>query len=70
MAKQANPAIKGNLGDLDTWSIGYRYYPIMNPRAGLAWVQEYSRIINQGVPTLSGKAGINDSYLMGFDFDF
>jgi hypothetical protein len=70
MAKQANPTTKGNLGNLDTWTIGYRYYPIMNPRAGLAWVQEYSRIVNQGVPTLSGKSDIDDSYLMGFDFDF
>jgi hypothetical protein len=42
----------------------------MNPRAGLAWVQEYSRIVNAGPPTLSGKDDINNSFLMGFDFDF
>ena len=42
----------------------------MNPRAGLAWVQEYSRIVNADTSPLSGKDGINNSYLMGFDFDF
>ena len=40
MSRQANPTIRGNSGNLDTWTIGYRWYPIMNPRAGLAWVQE------------------------------
>jgi hypothetical protein len=62
--------IRGNAGNLDTWTIGYRWYPIMNPRAGLAWVQEYSRIVNPGNAPLSGKDDINNSFLMGFDFDF
>jgi hypothetical protein len=70
MSQQANPSIKGNAGNLDVWSIGYRWYPIMNPRAGLAWIQEYSRIVTPGRPTISGKDDISDSYLMGFDFDF
>ena len=70
MSRQANPGIRGNSGDLDTWTIGYRWYPIMNPRAGLAWVQEYSRIVNAGTAPISGKDDISNSYLMGFDFDF
>ncbi len=70
MSRQANPTIRGNSGNLDTWTIGYRWYPIMNPRAGLAWVQEYSRVINAGTAPLSGKDDISNSYLMGFDFDF
>jgi hypothetical protein len=70
MSRQANPTIRSNSGNLDTWTIGYRWYPIMNPRAGLAWVQEYSRIVNAGTAPLSGKDDINNSYLMGFDFDF
>ncbi len=70
MSRQANPSIRSNSGNLDTWTVGYRWYPIMNPRAGLAWVQEYSRIVNAGTAPLSGKDDINNSYLMGFDFDF
>jgi hypothetical protein len=70
MSRQANPSIQSTLGNLDTWTLGYRYYPIMNPRAGLAWTQEYSRIVNAATSPLSGKDGINNSYLMGFDFDF
>jgi hypothetical protein len=70
MSRQANPGIHSNAGNLDTWTVGYRWYPIMNPRAGLAWVQEYSRIVNAGTAPLSGKDDISNSYLMGFDFDF
>jgi len=70
MSRQANPSIRANAGNLDTWTVGYRWYPIMNPRAGLAWVQEYSRIVNAGTAPLSRKDDISNSYLMGFDFDF
>jgi hypothetical protein len=70
MSRQANPTIRADLGNFDTWTAGYRWYPIMSPRAGLAWVQEYSRIINAGTAPLSGKDDIRNSYYMGFDFDF
>jgi hypothetical protein len=70
MSRQANASIPRNLGNLDTWTVGYRWYPIMNPRAGLAWVQEYSRILNTGAAPLSSKDDISNSFLMGFDFDF
>jgi hypothetical protein len=70
MSQQANPSIRRNSGNLDTWTLGYRWYPIMSPRAGFAWTQEYSRIINAGAAPLSGKDDIHDSFLMGFDFDF
>ena len=70
MSRQANPFIRSNAGNLDTWTLGYRWYPIMSPRAGLAWVQEYSRITNAGAAPLSGKDDVRDSVLMGFDFDF
>jgi hypothetical protein len=42
----------------------------MSPRAGFAWIQEYSRVINAGAAPLSGKDDISNSFLMGFDFDF
>ncbi len=70
MSREANPSIRDNAGNLDTWTVGYRWYPIMNPRAGLAWVQEYSRILNAGAAPVSHKDDISNSYLMGFDFDF
>lgn len=70
IAQQANPGIRSNAGNLDTWTAGYRWYPIMSPRAGLAWVQEYSLITNAGAAPLSHKDDVSNSYLMGFDFDF
>jgi len=70
MSREANPSTPGNSGNFDTWTVGYRYYPIMSPRAGLAWLQEYSRILNAGQAPISGKNGIHDSLLLGFDFDF
>jgi hypothetical protein len=70
MSQQANPQSPSDTGNLDNWTLGYRWYPIMNPRAGLAWVQEYSRILNAGAAPISGRNDINSSFLMGFDFDF
>ncbi len=70
MSRQANPTIPSDAGNLDTWTVGYRWYPIMSPRAGLAWTQEYSRITNPGAAPISGLDLIRNSYLMGFDFDF
>jgi hypothetical protein len=70
MSRQANPSIRSDAGNLDSWTLGYRWYPIMNPRAGLAWVQEYGHLLNSGAAPLSGKDNITNSFLMGFDFDF
>ncbi len=70
MARQANPSIRSNAGNADIWTAGYRWYPIMSPRAGFAWTQEYSRMSNAGTAPLSGKDDIHSSLLMGFDFDF
>jgi hypothetical protein len=70
MSREANPNIPTDAGNLDSWTVGYRWYPIMSTRAGFAWTQEYSRVLNAGAAPLSGKDDIHDSYLMGFDFDF
>lgn len=70
MSRQASPGIRSDSGDLDAWTVGYRWYPIMSPRAGLAWTQEYSRATNLGAAPLSGLDAAHDTYLMGFDFDF
>lgn len=70
MSRQANPATRSDAGNLDSWVVGYRWYPIMNPRAGLAWVQEYGRVLNAGAAPISKKDESTNSLLMGFDFDF
>jgi hypothetical protein len=70
MSREANPGIRSNAGNLDTWTVGYRWYPIMSPRAGFAWTQEFSRINNAGAAPLSGRDDIRNSLMMGFDFDF
>ena len=70
MSRQSNPSIPINTGNFDAWTVGYRWYPIMSPRAGFAWTQEYSHINNPGAAPLSGKDDSHSSFLMGFDFDF
>ena len=70
MSRQANPDLRRYAGNVDIWTVGYRWYPIMSPRAGLAWTQEYSFASNAGAAPLSGKDDIHSSFLMGFDFDF
>jgi len=43
MSRQANPALLPNLGNVDSFTIGYRWYPIMFSRAGLAFHNEYAQ---------------------------
>ena len=81
MSRQANgPAYAGaagpsasNLGNISTYTIGYRYNPFMTSRAGFAWHNEYNWKHQDGVgPVLGlGTANLNTSeLLLGFDFDF
>jgi len=58
-----------NLGNIDMYTFGYRYYPIMTSRAGFAWHNEYSWVRQQGTAP-DGSALTNSSLLLGFDFDF
>jgi hypothetical protein len=70
MSRQANPAIRKNLGDIRVWTVGYRWYPIMSSRAGLAWHQEYSHALTTGTAPLTGRDDTTTSFVTGFDFDF
>lgn len=70
MSRQANPANRSDFANLDAWTVGYRLYPFMSSRAGMAWVQEYSRLLNVGTAPVFGTDQRTSSYLMGFDFDF
>jgi hypothetical protein len=80
MAQQALDTNPGNLGDIDAYSFGYRWYPFMYSRAGLAFHNEYSMARSRGTAPLSGDGvgapfsqtgGVwSRSLLIGFDFDF
>lgn len=69
MSRQANPANLANLGNVDSWTIGYRWYPIMYSRAGLAFHNEYSqaKMGNLGANNLDQTSR---SVMAGFDFDY
>ncbi len=71
MSRQANPdlAATPNLGNVDSFTIGYRWYPIMLSRAGLAMHNEYSQS-KMGNLAPSGTDLINRSLMLGFDFDY
>jgi hypothetical protein len=58
-----------NLGNISTYTVGYRYNPFMTSRAGFAWHNEYNWLHSDG--TGPGGTNINTSELLiGFDFDF
>jgi len=63
-----------NLGNISTYTIGYRYNPFMTSRAGFAWHNEYNWLHTDGTgpPTPTNAfTNINTSELLiGFDFDF
>lgn len=69
MSRQANPGVLANTGNVDSWTIGYRWYPIMLSRAGLAFHNEYSqaRMGNLGANMMDQT---NRSVMAGFDFDY
>ncbi len=71
MSQQANalPGVPSNLGNISTYTIGYRYNPFMTSRAGFAWHNEYNWLHQDG--TAPDGTNINTSeLLLGFDFDF
>jgi hypothetical protein len=73
MSQQSTPGTASNLGNISTYTIGYRYNPFMTPRAGFAWHNEYNWLHQDGTgPTIGlTNTNINTSELLiGFDFDF
>ncbi len=81
MSQQVDPAEANNYGDTDAFTFGYRWYPIMLSRAGLAVVGELSFTKTIGTVLLSGNGvGIEPadhatavhgtSVLLALDFDF
>ena len=62
-----------NLGNLTTYTVGFRYNPFMTSRAGFAWHNEYNWLHQDGTGPMVGATGLNvntSEVLSGFDFDF
>jgi hypothetical protein len=72
MSRQANSDLSGtpNLGNVDSFTLGYRWYPIMLSRAGLAFHNEYSQAKTGNLAPLSGTDLTNRTLMIGFDFDY
>ncbi len=69
MAQQIDTALPGDLGNTDVFTIGYRYYPFMHSRDGLAWHQEFATMRSR-LTSDTGQDQRFNSYFMGFDFAF
>ncbi len=69
ISRQVLASNPSDLGNADVFTLGYRYYPFMHSRDGLAWHQEFSTINFKGLAS-SGKDQRTSSYFMGFDFAF
>ena len=79
MAQQALPVgtlmsngapVTGSLGNTDAWVAGYRWYPIMSSRAGIAWHMEYAHVRTSGTSAVTGSDVRSSSVMVGFDFAF
>jgi hypothetical protein len=70
MSRQANPANPDALGNVDSFTVGYRWYPIMFSRAGLAFHNEYAQAKMGNTSLLTQSDQTNRSVMIGFDFDY
>jgi len=70
MQQQATPGTPQSLGNIDTFTIGYRYNPFMTNRAGFAWHNEYNWLHRVGTGPQPGQNLNISELLIGFDLDF
>jgi hypothetical protein len=70
MSKQPLATNPGNQGNIDAYTFGARWYPIMTSRAGFALHSEYSHVRQRGVAPVSSTDLANSSVFLGADFDF
>ena len=70
MSQQAFDSNPGNLGNVDTLTFGFRYYPFINSRAGFAYHAEYAISRQRGASPVTFSDLTTSSLLFGFDFDF
>ncbi|MGB9206363.1 MAG: hypothetical protein WCB94_20570 [Terriglobales bacterium] len=70
MSQQSTPGTRSDLGNIDTYTIGYRYNPFMTSRAGFAWHNEFNIFHQVGTSPVTSTNINTSELLMGFDFDF
>ena len=70
MSQQADPATPSDLGNIDAYSAGIRWYPIMFSRAGLSWHTEVSAVRTRGSTFAPTDNVWTSSLFSGLDFDF
>ena len=70
MSQQADVGTRSDLGNITTYTVGYRYNPFMTSRAGFAWHNEFNLFHQVGTASLSGTNINTSEVLTGFDFDF
>jgi hypothetical protein len=70
MSQQAFSSNPGNLGNSDTLTFGFRYYPFISSRAGFAYHAEYAINWQRGASPVTFSDLTSSSLLFGFDFAF
>jgi hypothetical protein len=70
MSQQALDTNPSDLGNLDAYTFGARWYPIMFSRAGFAIHGEYAIVKQRGTAPLTGSDLTSSSAMLGFDFAF
>jgi len=69
MSRQPVTDLPSDFGNVDVFTVGYRYYPFINSRAGFAWHIEFSTL-NSVKTAESGADQRSNSFFTGFDFAF
>ena len=70
MSRQPLASDPADLGNLDAYSFGFRWYPIMFSRAGVAWHSEYAIVKSAKTSAVTGRDVWSSSVFFGLDFDF
>jgi hypothetical protein len=70
MSRQGDSTFDPKTGNIDAYTIGFRYYPFMFSRAGFALHNEYSIVKAYRLAPISGLNLTSSSVMIGFDFDF
>ena len=70
MSQQSTPGTPSNLGNVSTYTVGYRYNPFMTSRAGFAYHGEYNWFHQDGTSPVTGTNLTSSELLFGIDFDF
>jgi hypothetical protein len=70
MSQQSTPGTRSDLGDITTYTVGYRYNPFMTSRAGFAWHGEFNLLHEVGTSPVTATNVNTSEVLTGFDFDF